>query len=304
MRATNGTVDFDLNALRIFAAAVEGGGVTAAARRLALPKSSVSRQLRVLETQIGQALLERHGRGLRATPAGRRLHATASGALGTLEAIRRDLMAPPLAGRLRLRAPAMLGRGLLTGIVADFLERHPALTLEVAWSDRFNAVPEGATDIACCVGILPDQGFVWESVGFAEARLYAAPALLAEFGSPSAPPGLAALPLLAHGCAPGGSARWTLTDARGVAESLTVAPRLVANDADLLIAATIAGRGACPLPSFLAEPGLSTGRLVPVLPGHWVERHEVIVAHAPRPREAALRPFAAHVAERLQERLR
>jgi DNA-binding transcriptional LysR family regulator len=303
MRSTNGIVDFDLNALRIFAAAVEGGGVTEAARRLALPKSSVSRQLRALEQQIGQALLERHGRGLRATAAGRRLHETARGALGTLEAIRRDLLAPPLAGRLRLRAPVMLGRGLLTGIVAEFLERHPALTLEVAWSDRFNALPEAETDIACCVGVLPGEGFAWESVGYAEARLYAAPALLAEFGAPATPAALAGLPLLAHGCAPGGSARWTLTDARG-AETLEVTPRLLANDPDLLIAAAIAGRGVCPLPSFLAEPALRAGRLLPVLPGHWADRHEVIVARAPRPREAGLRPFADHVAQSLRDRLR
>lgn len=303
MRSTNGTLDLDLNALRIFAAAVEGGGVTEAARRLALPKSSVSRQLRALEAQIGQVLLERHGRGLRATLAGRRLHETARGALGTLEAIRRDLLAPPLAGRLRLRAPVMLGRGLLTGIVAQFLDRHPGLTLEVAWSDRFNALPEEEADIACCVGLLPGPGFATESVGFAEARLYAAPSLLAEFGAPATPAGLAALPLLAHGCAPGGSARWTLTDARGVAESLEVTPRLVANDPDLLIAAAIAGRGVCPLPSFLAEPGLRAGQLLPVLPGHWLDRHEVVVARAPRPREAALRPLADHVAQGLRERL-
>jgi DNA-binding transcriptional LysR family regulator len=304
MRSTNGTLEFDLNALRIFAAAVEGGGVTEAARRLALPKSSVSRQLRALEAQIGQSLLERHGRGLRATAAGRRLHETARGALGTLEAIRRDLLAPPLAGRLRLRAPVMLGRGLLTGIVAEFLDRHPGLTLEVAWSDRFEARPEEEADIACCVGVLPGPGFARESVGFAEARLYAAPALLASFGAPATPASLAALPLLGHGCAPGGSARWTLTDARGAAESLAVTPRLVANDPDLLLAAAIAGRGVCPLPGFLAEPALQAGQLLRVLPGHWAERHEVIVARAPRPREPALSPFADHVAQRLRDRLR
>jgi len=84
MGSRSGTMELDLNALRVFVFVVEAHGVTEAARRLGLPKSTVSRQVRDLEARLGETLLERHGRGLAATAAGRRLHEIARGAVGAL----------------------------------------------------------------------------------------------------------------------------------------------------------------------------------------------------------------------------
>ncbi len=297
-------MELDLNALRVFVFVVEAHGITEAARRLGLPKSTVSRQVRDLEARLGETLLERHGRGLAATAAGRRLHEVARGGIGTLEALRQDLLAPPVAGRVRLRAPVILGRGLVQHAVADFLGRHPGVDVEVTLSDRFGALASDATDVACCVGLVPEPRHPRQSVGFVEARLFAAPALLAEYGAPRAPADLAAMPVLAQGCSPGGSARWMLNDARGATHRVAFTPRLVASDPDMLLAAAIAGRGVLRIATFMAEPHLRAGRLLPVLEGHVAERHEVLVATLRRPRDAAVRCLAGELAERLRERLR
>ena len=66
----------------------------------------------------------------------------------------------------------------------------------------------------------------------------------------------------------------------GATQQVGFTPRLVSADPDLLLAAALAGHGVCRLATFLAEPHLRSGRLVPVLDGHVAERHEVALAKA------------------------
>ncbi len=294
----------DLNALRAFVLVVDGGGITEGARRAGLPKSTVSRQVRDLEAKLGERLLERRGRGLTATGAGRRLYESSRGPVGALEVLRHDAFAAPVAGRVRVAAPVMLARGLLQDLLADFLGRHAAIDVEIDILDRFSAAATSAADIAFCVGITPGEQKPLRSLGFVEARLYASPTLLAAQGSPGRPAELTRLPILTQGCAPGAKAGWTLTDAHSVSHQLVFTPRLVAADPDLLLAAALAGHGVCRMATFLAEPHLRTGRLAPVLEGYTAERHEVTLAVLRRSRDAAVQCFATEVAELLTERLR
>lgn len=297
-------MNLDLNALRVFVLVVEGGGVTEGARRAGLPKSTVSRQVRDLESRLGERLLERHGRGLTATGAGRRLYESSRGPVGALEVLRQDAFAPPIAGRVRVAAPAMLVRGLLQELMADFLGRHPATALEIAILDRFTVAATPAADVAFFVGITPGEHKPPRSLGFVEARLYASPTLLAAEGTPATPAEVARMPVLTQGCTPGATAVWTLTDPRGVTQEIDFTPRLVAADPDVLLAAALAGHGVCRMATFLAEPHVRTGRLAPVLDGYVAERHEVALAVVRRTRDVAVQCFANEMAERLAERLR
>ena len=77
---------------------------------------------------------------------------------------------------------------------------------------------------------------------------------------------------------------------------------MAATDPELLLAGAIAGHGVCRMATFLAEPHLRAGRLVPVLEGYVAERHEVTLAVLRRAADAAVRWLAAEVAERLRER--
>lgn len=303
MGSISGTMPLDLNALRALVLVVEAGGITEGARRAGVPKSTVSRQVRDLEARLGERLLVRRGRGLAATGAGRRLYESARGAVGTLEVLRRDVFAPPVAGRVRVAAPVMLARGLLTDLLADFLARHPAISVEIDLSDRFVAAEAPAADVALCVGITPDGRKPLVPLGAVEARLYAAPGLLAALGAPRRPADVAGLPILTQGCAPGARAAWVRADPHGAVHEIGIMPRLVAADPDLLLAAAIAGQGVCRMPTFLAEPHLRAGRLLPVLEGWVAERHAVALAVLRRGRDPAVERFAAEMAQRLRERL-
>jgi DNA-binding transcriptional LysR family regulator len=296
-------MNLDLNALRTFVLVVDAGGVTEAARRAGLPKSTVSRHVRDLESRLGERLLERHGRGVAPTGAGRRLHESARPAVGALERLRHDLLEALVAGRVRIAAPVTLARGPLRDVIGDFLARHPTVDLHVTLSDRFSAAENPDADVAVCVGITPSRRDDWRSVGFVESRLYATPGLIGEHGEPRTSKDLAGLPILAQDCAPGGHSAWTLTDPHGRTHTADFVPHLVASDPDFLLAAALAGCGVCRIATFLAEPHLLSGRLVPVLDGVVAERFEVSLAILRRRRDAAVRRFAAEAAELLGHRL-
>ncbi|MCZ2265209.1 LysR family transcriptional regulator, partial [Isoptericola sp. QY 916] len=81
----------DLTRLRVLAAVARTGSVTAAARELHYAQPSVSHHLARLEAEAGIALLQRAGRGVRLTEAGRLLAARAEEILGRVEGARREL---------------------------------------------------------------------------------------------------------------------------------------------------------------------------------------------------------------------
>ncbi len=303
MSSISRTEYLDLNALRTFVLVVEAGGITEGARRAALPKSTVSRQVRDLEARLGEQMLTRQGRGLTTTGAGRRLYESARSAVGALEVLRKDVFAPPVAGRVRVAAPVMLVRGPLQDLLADFLGRHPAIAVDIDLVDRFTAAQAPSADVALCVGISPSEHSPVRALGFVEARLYAAPSLLAAMGAPRIPADIERMPILTQGCAPGARAGWTLTDPRGAVHPVGFMPRMVTSDPDLLLAAAIAGQGVCRMATFLAEPHLRAGRLVAVLGDYVAERHDVSLAVLRRPRDAAVQCFAREMTEQLAQRL-
>ncbi|WP_036959694.1 LysR family transcriptional regulator, partial [Promicromonospora kroppenstedtii] len=85
------TAELDLTRLRVLAAVARTGSVTAAAKELHYAQPSVSHHLSRLEADAGIPLLQRHGRGVRLTEAGRLLANRAEEILGRVEGARREL---------------------------------------------------------------------------------------------------------------------------------------------------------------------------------------------------------------------
>jgi LysR family transcriptional regulator, low CO2-responsive transcriptional regulator len=119
--------------MRAFVALAEAGSVRGAAAQLVVTESTVSAAVRALGEEIGVPLLERDGRGVRLTPAGRRYADYARRVLGHLDeagaAARGE--ADPERGHVRLGAVTTAGEHLLPGLLAAFRARHPAVELGV-----------------------------------------------------------------------------------------------------------------------------------------------------------------------------
>jgi len=150
----------DVTRLRVLAAVARHGSVTAAARALRYAQPSVSHHLARLEAETGSRLVQRVGRGVRLTEAGRMLAERAEEILGRLDAAEADLAAYTglRAGRVRLAAfPSALGTFVPVAAAAFAIE-HPDVELRFTEAEPPEAVRllrAGEIDVAVLFSYLP-----------------------------------------------------------------------------------------------------------------------------------------------------
>lgn len=123
----------DVNRLRVIDAVARHGSVTAAAKELHYSQPSVTHHLARLEAETGAQLLQRVGRGIRLTPAGRLLADRAAEIIGRIDAAGAELSAHVglKAGRVRLAAFASANGSLVPPALATLAGRHPGLEISV-----------------------------------------------------------------------------------------------------------------------------------------------------------------------------
>ncbi|WP_345794415.1 LysR substrate-binding domain-containing protein [Thauera sp. JM12B12] len=258
----------DPNDLLIFVRVIDDGSFTAAAERLGLPKSTVSRRLSQLEERLGERLLLRTTRRLKITEFGQALLEHARQVETEVEAVAalaESRQARP-SGRLRVSMPNDFANLLLIDMLAAFSALHPAVTLDLDLSPRRVDLLGENFDIAIRMGALPDDTLL-AARRLAEFPwgLYASPGYIAEHGEPDAPEDLnrhRALRLLARTGEPIG---WTLL--RGTQRWEGVPPGSInANAPEVLIRFAQAGAGIAAVPDYFAAPQVRRGELRRVMP--------------------------------------
>ena len=255
----------DLNDIVVFARVVEAGSFTAAARLLAMTKTTVSRRIAVLEREVGVRLLQRTTRSLSMTAAGRLYYEQSSQGLRAIEEANLRLAearAEP-SGTIRISAPVGFGGHFLIRAVVDFLALYPKTNVELRLTDdRLNLVEEGI-DLAFRTGILQDSTLIARKLGSTHRLLCASPDYLARHGMPESP-----ADLTNHQCAIAGpsasGAHWVLDGPHGE-ETVMVAGRFAANEMQAVVAAALAGFGIAQVPQAIAEGLINDGRLRRVL---------------------------------------
>ena len=259
----------EIKDLLAFVKVVETESLTKAGRALAVPKSTISRRLTRLEEQLGAQLVRRTTHQVAPTEQGVLFYEYCQRCLGLLRdgehAVRDRLRNPQ--GLLRLSVPPELDRGLLGGLMTDYLERYPDVRLltRVA-SDPVVSLRQGF-DLAVVSGALPlaETAFVARKLGVAEHRLYAAPGYVERNGMPQSRVDLTRFDLLALG---DGDVRANWRLRREDAEaSVEFSPRMLCNDLLLLRHAVRAGLGIAMLPELMCREDVAHGRLIPMLPG-------------------------------------
>ncbi|MCB2386433.1 LysR family transcriptional regulator, partial [Thalassolituus alkanivorans] len=138
--------EFDLNEMAIFVHVVEAGSFTGAAKNLGLPKSTVSRKITQLEERLGVRLIQRTTRSLRLTDTGNAYYNHCARILSEIEEanIAVTQMQSTPTGTLRITAPVLFGSTVLSSLVAEFMEQHPQVMVDLVLSDqRLDLVQEG-----------------------------------------------------------------------------------------------------------------------------------------------------------------
>lgn len=267
----------DLNDLRLFAAVVSHGGISAASRALATPKSRISRRVAALEADLGVRLFERTTRRFRVTDVGRDVYQHATAALAEAAAIddaASRLRAEPQ-GLIRISCPIGAERRLTASLPA-FLAEHPRLRLQFVLTNRRVDLIEEGIDVAVRWGdaVDADAGLQVRTVSHRSQILVASPGLVKPQGLPDHPDLLVGFPTL-EWADPTGPARWSLTHADGAAVEVVHQPKVWVSDAALIRDCAIAGVGVALLPEVMCRDALASGALVQVLPD-WRSRDGLV----------------------------
>jgi DNA-binding transcriptional LysR family regulator len=182
-----------LEAMATFLAVVEHGSLSAAARQLKTPLTTVSRKISELESHLQTKLLNRSSRELVLTDAGSSYLAACKRILADLTEAERTASgeyAVPT-GELTVTAPIGLGRTHLIPILADFLKLYPNITASLIATDRKLNLFQEQVDVGLRIGKLPDSSLIAIRVGTTRRVVCASPAYLAARGTPRTPDDLA-----------------------------------------------------------------------------------------------------------------
>lgn len=141
----------DLDLLRSFVSVVESRGFTRAGERVHRTQSTVSQQIKRLEDDLGQVLLNRDGKDVTPTEAGERLLSYARRLLSLAEEARDVLAQPDHQGVVRLGIPEDFAAARLTKLLASFSRSHPGMRLDVRADQSANLrrfLDRGEIDLA------------------------------------------------------------------------------------------------------------------------------------------------------------
>lgn len=296
---------YTLAEIETFLAVIELGTLTAAAARLNLAKSVVSKRVSDLERALGAALFRRQAGRITPTDAAERLAERLRPALAELTAATESAAwemdgSTPLRGALRISAPMTFGTLFLSEMIARFAERHAELELRVDYDDRHHDLAQEGYDVGVRIGEVQDTALIRRKLCDDRMIVCASPRYLAAQGVPRD-----ARELSDHACigySNMANARFWHFEKDGRTLSPVTRTRLTVNNGEAMRDLARRGLGIGMIPGFIALPAIERGDLIALLPD-WATRELPIAAIWPpiRPMPAKLRTFVDFLAAELAE---
>ena len=254
-----------LEAMRLFVRVAELGSFAAVARQLGVARSIVTRQVAALEAHLGAKLMVRSTRRLSLTSAGTAYLEKCRVILNLVDAAETGVAEERAVarGNIRVGLPLSFGLRRLAPLLLEFAERHPAVSLEMDYTDRRVDLVEEGFDLSIRITSRLAPTEIVRRLGSCSVVTVAAPAYLARHGRPASPSELAGHECLAYSGDPD-PGTWSF----GRGERITkveVRSRFSANNGDVLAEAAAHGLGITQAPDFIAQPYLAAGRLEQIL---------------------------------------
>lgn len=293
-----------LDAMSVLLAVVDAGSLSAGARRLGAPLSTVSRKISDLEALLGARLLVRSSRRIALTEAGQSYVASCKRILADVEeaerAVSGEYSAPR--GDLVVTAPVVFGRLHVLPLVIAFLAKYPDIDIRLVLADRVVHLVDDHVDVALRIGSLPDSSLVAMRLGEIRRVACGSPAYFAVHGVPDTPQALAS-----HACIAfeGLTSPTSWIFGAGKAEQVVgVRSRLAVNTAEAAIDAAVAGLGIARVLSYQMAAAMRAGQLQIVLRDFEPEPWQVSLVHAGQGRlPIKLRAFLDFAAPHLKSAL-
>lgn len=273
----------EISDLRVFAAIVGAGNLSAAARQLETSPAAMSRRLGALEARLGIRLITRTTRQFELTEEGAVFHDRCTKILAEIDEAEAEVVQglDNPRGLLRISAPLHWGRVVLSPMIGRFSERYPAIKLQLMLADAiFDPVHDGLDVV---LGIAPPSGADMVATRILQSRrlVIASPDYIARHGAPEVPDDL-----LKHDCVR------LFIDGRPFdrwAFQVNGRPKVVHVDGTLTTTSTevmqdwaLAGRGIGLKAEWDIREELASGQLVACLTDFWCDEISLYAIYANR----------------------
>ncbi|TKK27160.1 LysR family transcriptional regulator [Pseudomonas sp. CFBP13528] len=290
-----------LQAMRVFVTVVDLGSQSAAADHLDLSRPVVSRYLAELEDWVGARLLHRTTRKLSLTAAGSETLPRCRQLLelcGDMQAAVSEPDETPR-GLLRLSVSTSFGQAQLGAAIAEYVKRHPLVTVDLQMLDRTVNLVDERIDLAIRTSNDLDPNLIARRLTVCRSVVCATPAYLREHPAPQKVEDLARHNCLTHSYF--GKSLWHFEE-RGEHVSVVVHGNITANEAGTLLRITLADAGVAMLPSYEAGELIRSGTLVRLLPDAQPRQMNIYAVYASRKHmPSALRSLLDFLVQRFPE---
>ena len=294
----------NLNELQFFVQVSQTQSFTKAAKRLGVPKSSVSRAIVRLESRLGVRLVERTTRRVALTEMGELYLNRCQRVME--EAKQADLAVGALQARprgtLRVGTPVPFARSILGPSMGEFLAMYPELRLHLQLQNGNESPREGDLDVVIRAGVLEDSGLLVKPLMSVRLGVYASPGYLEDRKAPESPVDLLQLSCIATSCdSPGETGDFTTWRLRRAAEikEVRVEARVSVADPTVNHQLALAGVGVAMLSQMMVRVDVEQGRLVRLLPD-W--EPDAVELHALYPSRLSSSPKVRVFLQFLRER--
>ncbi len=252
--------------MNAFVRVVEAGSISAAADRMDVAKSMVSRRLKELEEHLGVELFHRTTRQMNLTDSGRAFYQQSVRILADiLEAEHAtSQFHGALRGSLKIALPLSFGLMHLGPAISEFMQAHPEITFDLDFNDRQVDILTEGFDLAIRIASLSDSSLIARRLAPIQAIMCASPAYLEHMGEPQSPE-----ELISHRCLVynliSNFENWNLYDTQGHLIKTKIIPYLKASNGEFLRDAAVDGLGIILMPTFIVHREIESGALKPLL---------------------------------------
>lgn len=249
--------------MHIFVEVASAGGFRAAANKLDMPNSTLSRRIAELEKELGLRLLNRTTRKVELTEAGQLYFDRCKKIIEEAKLAQEELagLLTQPTGLIRASVPVDFTILYLSDIIAQFLKTYPGLSLDLDVTPRQSDLITEPVDLAIRIGHPKEQHLIARQLGHTQLALYASPQFIKTFGEPNSPQDL-----IRFNCLRISKQALKLVHQKTQQiEIINTTSSVVANNIGLLRKLAIEGVGIVALSTELIKEEIKTGQLVRIL---------------------------------------
>ncbi|TPG57009.1 LysR family transcriptional regulator [Ewingella americana] len=257
-----------IQSMQVFVRVAELSNFTRAAESLGMPKGSVSRLVQQLETRMSARLLHRSTRRVQLTQDGQVFYERCKELLANMDELESMFQSHPstVSGRLRVDMSVAMARDLVLPRLGEFLNRYPAIEIELSSTDhRVDVVREGF-DCVVRVGALKDSGLIARPLGEFTVVNCASPGYLQRYGTPEHPNQLTQHAMVHYEQTLGSRPTGFEYLEGNLLKVVKTGGAVTVNSTETYSSACLAGLGIIQVPLTGARNALASGKLVSILP--------------------------------------